>query len=438
MKKLYIFLVFSAAFFSGCEKFLDIQPKERVIPTSTEDFQHLLNGGYQTFPFFKGLVAFRSDEFQLNENSEESSQYHNAYTWEEIEASAETKTFEYLSFYKTILYANEILHTGAKKMPESAQKNQIIAEAFLLRAYAHFSLVNLYAKPYDVATASSEKGIPLVLTIDLEQNFPRATIEQVYQQILSDIAQAQYFMQTDSFPLELKFRFSKEVLYAFEARVRLYMKQYKQAIELIQKALQTQSALVDLNQNLTLPSVYDAGETLLALESNLTSDELKNVYASEDLLAIFNKENDLRFGLYFTENSGKYRPNKGGQSNHKMSFRVAELYLNLAEAYFQISDRENAQKNLLILARNRYNSDGFTNFEQKITSASDDDFWVELQNERFRELAFEGHRWFDLRRNQQKAIIHRLNSKEYHLLKSDPRYTIPFPKEAVLNNLNLK
>lgn len=49
-------------------------------------------------------------------------------------------------------------------------------------------------------------------------------------------------------------------------------------------------------------------------------------------------------------------------------------------------------------------------------------------NERQREVAFEGYRWFDLRRNDQKEIKHTYNDVERILQKNDPRYTIAFPK----------
>ncbi|CEN47502.1 hypothetical protein CCAN11_1450006 [Capnocytophaga canimorsus] len=50
---------------------------------------------------------------------------------------------------------------------------------------------------------------------------------------------------------------------------------------------------------------------------------------------------------------------------------------------------------------------------------------------------FEGHRWFDLRRANQKEIIHTFQGKTYTLKANDPRYTLPFPKEAIENNPKL-
>jgi hypothetical protein len=66
-----------------------------------------------------------------------------------------------------------------------------------------------------------------------------------------------------------------------------------------------------------------------------------------------------------------------------------------------------------------------------------DAFTSYLYEERRRELTVEGHRWFDLRRVNQKQIIHQLDGENYTLVQNDPRYTIPYPKNAQLNNPNL-
>lgn len=58
----------------------------------------------------------------------------------------------------------------------------------------------------------------------------------------------------------------------------------------------------------------------------------------------------------------------------------------------------------------------------------------EIYEERFRELSFEGHRWFDLRRTSQPEIVHTLKGKTYTLRAGDPRYTIRIPMDAIANN----
>ena len=69
-------------------------------------------------------------------------------------------------------------------------------------------------------------------------------------------------------------------------------------------------------------------------------------------------------------------------------------------------------------------------------------FIEEIANERARELAIEGHRWFDLRRTTrpslEKTYVLNGEEREITLTQDDIRYTISFPKEATEANPNLR
>lgn len=84
-------------------------------------------------------------------------------------------------------------------------------------------------------------------------------------------------------------------------------------------------------------------------------------------------------------------------------------------------------------------------YEQKareIDQMSREECIAEIADERVRELALEGHRWYDLRRTTRPEITKTYLDKQYNshtvtLRKEDVKYTIPFPKEATENNPNL-
>ena len=73
---------------------------------------------------------------------------------------------------------------------EDDSREQILGEAYLLRAYMHFDLLNLYGKPYNPSTAETDQGIPLATQIDIEQAYSPSTVKEVYDQIFEDIAAA--------------------------------------------------------------------------------------------------------------------------------------------------------------------------------------------------------------------------------------------------------
>lgn len=63
---------------------------------------------------------------------------------------------------------------------------------------------------------------------------------------------------------------------------------------------------------------------------------------------------------------------------------------------------------------------------------------AEIQEERTKELAFEGHRWFDLRRTTRPRIEKVIDGKTYILEKDDARYTLRIPQAAIDANPELQ
>ena len=69
------------------------------------------------------------------------------------------------------------------------RRQAIKGEALLARAYAHFMLVNLFAKHYDPNTATSDLGIPYVTTPETEfiKEYNRASVARVYDLVEQDM-----------------------------------------------------------------------------------------------------------------------------------------------------------------------------------------------------------------------------------------------------------
>lgn len=439
MKNIYILigcLTLSLGVVS-CDSFLDIEPEGIVIPKTQEDFRALMTTAYAGYPRHKSLTSLRTDELDLDHESFDFQIYREIFMWQDNSQDVNTTAFPWQQFYNSVFYINHVINEGGTILANSTEKDQLLGEAYALRAYTFFDLVNLYAKPYNTATSTTDKAIPLALEIDLEQVLQPETTERVYQQIHSDIANAKRLIQVNSQEKGLNYRFSKAALYAFEARVFLYQQQWEKALQSSEQALTYKNSLENLNTKKSLPNLYTSVESILALEDTYHSQVKNATFASDDLLHAFDADNDLRYPLYFEKSAGRLKVIKAGEQEQKVSIRTAELYLIKAEASLRLNRLSDAKTPLIELVKNRYKTAAVPELTSEINAMDTPALLQFITAERFREFALEGHRWFDLRRLNQKRIVHDIEGKDYILQENDPRYTLPYPRNARLNNPNL-
>ena len=439
MKKFskYIFLFIASIAVSSCDEYLDITPVGKVIPETLEQFRAVLTTGYSTYPEHKALTSMRTDELTLNEESDRTVGYRDIHIWKDGNPDQFTKTFPYQGLYTTIFYANVVINEASKKVKDSPEKDQLIGEAYALRALAYFDLVNLYGKPYNAATAASDKGVPLALEIDLEQAFVPQSVEVIYNQIISDTNEAEKLLNVNSQTKGINYRFSKVALYSFQSRIYLYQQQWQKSLDAVNKALAINSNLVNLNSTSVIPTKFDAAESILAIEPGYTTDIMESSFASADLLNTYNKTTDLRFPLYFSTSGSNYIIKKGRFDENKCTIRTSELYLTKAETSVKLNNIADAKTTVLSFAKNRYSATGYAQLESEVNAMNAADLTNFILAERQREFVVEGQRWFDLRRTTQKQIVHTLKGENYTLIQNDPRYTIIYPADARLNNPNL-
>jgi hypothetical protein len=439
MKKFskYILLFVAAIAVSSCDDYLDITPIGRVIPETLDQYRAVLTQGYVTYPEHKSLTAVRTDELTMNEFSDEINVYRDIYLWKDINPDRITTTFQYQDLYTVIFYTNVIINEASQKLAESPEKRQLVGEAYALRAMAYFDLINLFAKPYNVATSGSDKGVPLALKVDLEQVFVPQSVEVIYNQIISDTNEAKNLINIDTQTKGINYRFSKAALYTLESRVYLYQQQWQKSLDAANKALAINSNLVDLKATSVFATKYDSKESILALEDGYINGLKGASYASPDLIAAFSKTTDLRFPLYFLASGSRFRIQKGGNDDQKCTFRTSELYLTKAETSLKLNKLADAKTTVLDFIKNRYTAAGYTQLESDINAMSAADLTNFILEERHREFAVEGQRWFDLRRTSQKQIVHKFDGDDYTLMQNDPRYTIAIPANVRLNNPNL-
>lgn len=416
----------------SCDKFLDIEPEGKVIPKSTDDYRKLMTTAYFTYPRHKALLTVRTDEVQIpTTDNSDFTEVRDVFAYNDQNPSELTREYGYSDLYKVIFYANQTINDGSGTMQAGDAKEQLLGEAHALRALAYFDLVNFFAKPYDPATAATEPGIVIQNELDIENKRPKSTVAQVYAQIHADIDAAKNKLKVTTYDAGMNYRFSKLAIYALEARVNLYQKDYQAALESAEQALKIKNTLQNLNENTDLAVTnFKSPESIMNLEDVFKSGYLSFIFASEELKASFDKENDWRYGASFDEVGDNTIATKVGNGDTKISFRTAELYFIKAEAHLFLNQIDQATASLQPVIESRYKTEAVPAVIEQLKSLDVAAYKTYLLEERFREFAFEGQRWFDLRRLNQKKIVHKLGNEEFTLQQNDPRYTLPFPRKA--------
>jgi len=433
----YVFIAGVAITTVSCDHYLDVEPVGKVIPETLTDYRAVMTSAYSTTAIHKALSAIRTDELVLDEFNDNATFYKDHYIWNDANPDKTTNSFPYAALYNRIFYTNVIINEASAKLAPSAEKDQLIGEAYALRALTYFDLLNIFSKPYNAATAATDRGVPLALKIDLEQAYVPQSVAVIYDQILSDNEEARKLLNLDTQTAGINYRFSEAALYAMESRIFLYRKEWVKAIAAADKAMTYKSALINLNTTAALPNLYNGPESILALEDPFFNLLKGTSYAAPTLTGVYDKTNDLRFALYYQASGSRFRFRKGGDIAQKCTFRTAELYLTKAEASAQLSDLPTARTTLITFIKNRYTATAFNTLSTSIAAMTQTQLLDFIAQERQREFAVEGHRWFDLRRTTQQQINHTFNDQDYTLIENDPRYTLPFPLDARLNNPEL-
>ncbi len=430
IKKTALLLAFTISLLS-CEEFLDITPQGVKIPETQQDYRDLLLRGYNQVLNNRFFSSVRSDEYVLKE----SSVLEEIFTWDDFDNSSEAAQLNYRACYKVIFYANEVIKNKNEITDfESEQLNQLVAEAHLLRAYMYFYLVNDFADQYS-ADVLNKKAVPIVLGVDLEKEYTRNTIQEVYNLIVSDLEIGLQLANVAEQEKGFNYRFSKISAYGLAARVYQFMGDWEKALVNVNEALKINSQLLDFNNigENPIPTHFESVENVLALEKIYHVEVNKSLFVSEKQIAAYNEIGDLRLPMFIDGEKVVFE----SSSINKTSMRTAEFYLIKAEALANLSQEAEAKSTLLELLKNRLTEDYYNEQATALKDLSGKELMQYIWDERFRELAFQGFRWYDLRRIGKPQLRHDFDGETFFLEENDPRYTLRFPKEAIENNPNL-
>lgn len=125
--------------------------------------------------------------------------------------------------YHFIASANSIINkVEEEEMVKDEEMNNILGQSHAYRAWAYHQLIMTYAKGYLVSDdPSTEPGVPLLFATEAPYTSePRATVEEVYNQIEDDIDLAIGYLKNASAPNN-KSHISLNAAYGIKARIAL-------------------------------------------------------------------------------------------------------------------------------------------------------------------------------------------------------------------------
>ena len=393
-------LVLATLLFASCNDFLDITPTGRIIAKTGEEYRELLTYEYKYFPSDRALTTVRSDD------------------------------------YHAIYIANYIIeHKNDITNASSADIEQLVGESYMMRAYCHFLLANLYAEPYTHCNPDTTRGVPLMLKADVNAIPRSSSLKDVYAQVLADITEAEQHLNVQSWETGLNYRFNTVSAKCLRARVCLYMGNWQGALDASKAVIQAHPDLEDMTSTSSvLPDRYDSKESIQALETMMDGKYILIGRPAQSLISLYPSGDLRRTKFYRRITSSTSTLLKGGSEQFNCTFRSAEFYLTAAEAAARLGQRSVAEDYLKQLAIKRYNATAYATFVANMATLTDNQLTDEIVNERTRELAFEGHRWYDLRRTTMPALTKSYQSDTFQLNTADRRYTMRFPTEAVEAN----
>ncbi|MBI9059886.1 MAG: RagB/SusD family nutrient uptake outer membrane protein [Labilibaculum sp.] len=359
----------------------------------------------------------------------------------------------YEHIYSVISGANNIIEnidyaTDASEL----EKTQAVAEAKAIRALAHFDLTRLYAQPYSYSANAQHLGIAYLLkNIAWDELVSRDLLFDNYENIIADLLAAEASLGT-ALGIEdanySKAYLSKVGAQALLARVYLYKGDWDKAKEYATKVIEDGS--ISLLDNSDVVDSYKSQEPtkedIFILDNKgisigapisktigimddrtslylLPSDDLINLYDDGDVRGeLFAEQMEKTLTTKWTEFSGKDRCNS--------IIRLAEMYLIRAEASLNlpVSDEVQARADLDVI-RKRANPNA-TNLQLSGSALKE-----ELFQERRRELAFEGHLFFDIVRMGRD--LRRVDCNALYNVNVDypsNLFVLPIPEDAMEYN----
>ncbi|MEX0856592.1 MAG: RagB/SusD family nutrient uptake outer membrane protein [Balneolaceae bacterium] len=428
--------------FQGCDSLLDTEPKQSIdseqVLTNPENVKSVLIGAYDAIgdsDLFGGWYLMTSDFLAANnEFSFTGTFFPPRQIWlkqQEYDNTQLTDTWN--DSYNAINITNSVI--SALDLLEGSEKDRVEGEAKFIRGVVYFELVKLFAHTYETGQTNSQPGVPLVLTptttIDEESNVSRATVEQVYTQIIGDLTDAKDLLD-DINPIRSYYANSM-VASAVLSRVYLQQGEYEAARDEASRVIESGNYGLEGTYAEAFNNTENSGEDVFSMQ-NSSQDGVNSMFTfySADSRGDVDIEQahldeyealDDRLNLFYSDpadgaiRSGKWNDGTNGNVN---IIRLAEMYLTRAEGNFRLGeDVGDTPLNDINEIRDRVNLPLLLEIELDLDA---------ILNERKLELMFEGNLLHDIKRTQRSV-----GARAY----DDDKLVLPIPRRELDSNPNI-
>ncbi|RYE22179.1 MAG: RagB/SusD family nutrient uptake outer membrane protein [Sphingobacteriales bacterium] len=329
------------------------------------------------------------------------------------------------------LLLNKIIkEVGDSEGGTAQQKLRIQSEAMAVRAFLNFQLINYFAKPYNAATASADPGFPIITDPDITQtDFKRGSVQEMYDFIIADLTAA---VPNLAIQPTYATRWSQAAAEGFLGKVYLFMGKNPEALDHFNASF---SAIAKMSRK---PRLYDYNIELNEGGSFMPIDPVNGPRSpftgitdqTESVVAVFSQAGaydgngpgndflslpektvdlfdpaDMRLKLY-TDQTQDQEPIPGGRlrrftipytfANARIGMELSDLYLLRAEAKARANDLGGAVADVEFLRKNRMPAaNAAVPSADAVSSTTLVKFIID---ERIREFAALGYRWWDMRR----------------------------------------
>lgn len=445
----YIFLVVAVfMFLMSCDT-LEYQPDDELtmeaIQNSPESLADITDGNYSTLKAANYLKnrhqtqELMSDDVVLVKSTGNNLMLTYAF---EHHVDHDRARGLWEAAYRGLYPVNQVIESIDDT--DSEDRLQLKGENLFLRALMHYDLVRIFGRPYS-QDPETNLGVMIRDNTDITALPARSTVKETYEFIVSDLLKAAELMTQDKPSIYA----SKEVALALLARMYLYMGQYENAIEYADKVIDSgRYELLPTDQFgeyfTLLPE--NNPETIFAIKllesENMGKSSIGSMYHGIDggwgeIYAspsyrelIYENNNDERINFidpdYVYDENGDRIPDSSEESGYRVSkrngysqyffnkytreggvpllsspvvLRLAEMYLIKAEAYAK-TGRENDAIEMVNIIRERAGLTGDQLYSTDDLKGHNSVLDVVLAEKRL-ELAWEGHRSYDLFNNDR-------------------------------------